>query len=145
MTIGIPQEEQFVYKVAEYRRYSPQKGQFGSIVFDQNGYALIYGLLKETNPILKGSKIFVFKDLQSAKSFMDKEGTYDKVIFKCKFTGQLTRLPLRSEPLTHKISRYWTEYLMDKFTYLSTLDTPIGTYGVDSVTPIEIIFNGLIA
>lgn len=118
-----------VYKVVSRSKYD----QFQSAsVMPYCSHCLFYNLNQETKP--KIGKIFVFKELEMAHKFLERNGNTH--ILLCKYTGEI-QYPqgmCYHECIDSDIRKFWSNEL--KY----TKSVPDGTIWVDSVTPIEIVY-----
>lgn len=96
-------------------------------------YSLTYKIGRKTIP--KIGKIFVFKTLKHTEDFRD---TLQK-IFRCTYQGYATQQDFRATFYPDKFKKFWEEYQKDHKTVIrwGWRSTPIGTFSVKSLTPIE--------
>lgn len=120
----------YYYKVLFYRAF--EKTLHSASI---SGPASIsYKLNKWTLPIIKGSKIFVFKKLSDARSFANK---YEK-IFKCQVQNpEIIKEALHSDSFTNnrdipKLITFWKRF-SKKQDCKTRFIIPSGTFVVDAV------------
>ena len=118
--------------------------RFTSCIATDDRLSTEYILNKWTFPRIEGSKLFIFKDLQSAQRFIQKLDWkyYTCRILECEAQGVVKNAPMisytifNSDSLVNKIKNIWTRYKnKKKWTHLveRSYSFPYGTLWADSV------------
>ena len=105
--------------------------------FTSEQYLVEYEVGKVTFPKLKGSYLFVFKDLHYAKKYLGANINLSVIykIYKCEVPKLIDALEHESEICS--IDDFWADYHLGKVKIKNQGLYPKGTYWADSVKLIE--------